>query len=104
MTLRRGCGGKAANVEQKRLRAHCFANGLWEIDLTDSTYDWRQLLKAMPEANSTTLVGTGVVKFSFRLLQNVRDSNYFKTDSGERHIFEIACSHPISYKTPNYQS
>ena len=90
MTPRRGCGGKAANVEQKRLRAHCFANGLWEVDLTDSTYDWRQLLKAMPEANSRTLVGTGVVKFSFRLLQNVRDSNYIKIDSGERHVFEIA--------------
>ena len=89
-TLRKGCGGKAANVEQKRLRAHCFANGLWEIDLTDSTYDWRQLLKAMPEAKSRTLVGTGVAKFSFRLLQNVRDHNYFKTDSGERHVFEIA--------------
>ena len=44
----------------------------------------------MPEANSRTLVGTGVVKFSFRLLQNVRDHNYIKIDSGERHVFEIA--------------
>ena len=91
MTARKGCGGKAANVEQKRLRAHCFTNGLWEVDLTDSTYDWRQLLKAMTEAISRTLVGAGVLKFSFRLLQNERDPNYIKIDSGERHVFEITC-------------
>ena len=92
MTRSKGCGGKAANVEQKSLRAHCFANGLWEIDLSDSTYDWRQLLKSMPEAKSRLLLGAGVVKFSFRLLQNVRDPNYIKIDSGERHIFEIVCA------------
>ena len=87
-----GCGGKAANAEQKRFRAQCFANGLWEIDLSSSTYDWRQLLKAMPAAKSKPLVGAGVVKFSFRLLQQVRDHNYIKIDSGERHIFEILCA------------
>jgi hypothetical protein len=37
------------------------------------------------------LVGTGVANFSFRLLQNVMDHNYVKSDSGERHIFEIEC-------------
>ena len=84
-------GGKAANAEQKRLRQHCLANDLWEVDLTDSTYDWKQLLKAMPEGKSKPLVGAGVVKFSFRLLQNERDHNYFKIDSGERHVFEIMC-------------
>ena len=89
MTSRKGCGGKTANVEQKRLRAYCFANGVWEVDLTDSPFDWRQLLKGMSEANSKRLVGTGVVKFSFRLLQNVLDHNYIKIDSGERHVFEI---------------
>ena len=57
----KSCGGKAANAEQKRLREHCFAKGLWEIDLSDSTYDWKQLLKAMPEAKSRPLVGAGVV-------------------------------------------
>ena len=87
----KNCGGKAANAKQKRLRQHCFANGLWEIDLTDSTYNWKQLLKAMPEAKSTLLVGPGVVKFSFRLLQTVRDHNYIKIDSGEKHVFEIEC-------------
>ena len=40
MTRSKGCGGKAANVEQKRIRQHCFANGLWEIDLSDSTFEW----------------------------------------------------------------
>ena len=86
-----GCGGKAANGEQKRLRAQCFGTGTWEIDLTDcSEYDWRQLLKAIPEPTSRKLVGTGVAKFSFRLLQTVRDPNYCKIDTGERHVFEIA--------------
>ena len=84
-------GGKAANAEQKRLREQCFANGLWEIDITDSTYNWKQLLKAMPEAKSRLLVGAGVAKFSFRLLQTVCDHNYIKIDSGETHVFEIVC-------------
>ena len=92
MNRSKSSGGKAANVEQKRLREHCLANGLWEIDLSDSTYDWKQLLKAMPETKSRPLVGAGVVKFSFRLLQNVRDPNYIRIDSGERHIFEIVCA------------
>ena len=52
MTRGKSAGNKAATVEQKRLREHCFANGLWEIDLSDSTYDWKQLLKAMPETKS----------------------------------------------------
>ena len=46
----------------------------------------------MPAAKSKPLVGAGVVKFSFRLLQQVRDHNYIKIDSGERHIFEIVCA------------
>ena len=46
----------------------------------------------MPEAKSKRLVGAGVVKFTFRLLQDVRDHNYIKQDSGERHVFEIVCA------------
>ena len=89
----KGFGGKAACVEQKRLREHCFANNLWEYDLTDtSTYQWPQLLKGMSEAQGMELVGSGVVKFCFRLLQNVRDHNYRKNDSGQRHVFEIVCT------------
>ena len=87
----KNCGGQPANAEQIRLRQHCLANDLLEIDLTDSTYEWKQLLKAMPEGKSRPLVGAGVVKFSFRLLQNARDHNYFKIDSGEKHVFEIMC-------------
>ena len=45
----------------------------------------------MPEGKSKPLVGAGVVKFSFRLLQTVRDHNYIKIDSGEKHVFEIEC-------------
>ena len=92
MTRSPSCGGKSAHAEQKRLRAQYLANGVWEIDLNDSPYNRKQLLKAMPEAKSRPLVGAGVVKFSFRLLQNVMDHNYVKSDSGERQIFEIECA------------
>ena len=96
MTTHKKCGGKAANKEQRLLREYCKDSlGVfrqWEIDLSDSTYDWKHLLKAMPHTKSQPLVGAGVVKFSFRLLQNVLDHNYVKIDSGERHIFEILCA------------
>ena len=97
MTRQQGRGGSAANVQQKHLRRQCFDNGLWEVDLTDSAYDWRQLLKSLPEGTSKTLVGTGVVKFSFRLLQNVRDHNYVKKDTSERHVFQITCADGVRW-------
>ena len=84
MRSAKGCGGKAACQEQRRLRKHCFDHGHWDVDLSKGEYDWKQLLKALPSSIGKELVGAGIVKFSFRLLRNVRDHNYCKVDSGEK--------------------
>ena len=89
MPRAQGGGGKAAAAEQRRLRQYCLAQGIFSVDLSSSPYDWRQLLKCLPEDKSRALVGPGVVEFSFRLLQGVKDHNYVKIDSGEKHVFEI---------------
>ena len=85
-------GGKAAAVEQRRLRKLCLEQNIWEVHLSHSDYNWRQLLKAMPDRLSQSLIGPGVVSFTFRLLQNVVDHNYIKIDSGEKHVFEPCCA------------
>ena len=86
---RQGFGGKQACVIQRELRQQCFDQGVWEIDLTQTDVDWRSLLRAQPLSMRRRLLGPGIIKFSFRLLQHVRDSNYAQRDSGERHVFEI---------------
>ena len=94
MAGKKCCGGKAACQEQRRLREHCFKHSLWDVDLSNpwnNDFEWKQVLKAMPESKSKALVGAGIVKFSFRLLQGIRDHNYCKFDSGEKHVFEIEC-------------
>jgi hypothetical protein len=35
------------------------------------------------------IIGPGIARVNFRLLEGVRDHNYAKMDSGERHVFEI---------------
>jgi hypothetical protein len=35
-----------------------------------------------------SIVGTGIKKFTFKLLSGVTDGNYMKNDSGEKHVFE----------------
>ena len=35
------------------------------------------------------IVGDGIAQVKFRLLADVRDSNWAKVDSGEKHVFEI---------------
>ena len=84
-------GGKEAAKEQRRLRQHCFAHGLWDVDLSKCDFAWKHLLKNLPASESQRLVGAGIVKFSFRLLRDVSDHNYIKVDSGEKHVFEIEC-------------
>ena len=58
-----------------------------EADLTASVFDWTAMLKSLP--TGADIVGTGVCKFTFRLLRDVRDPHYIKVDSGERHVFEV---------------
>lgn len=91
MSSTKGCGGKEACQEQRRLREYCFAHSLWDVDLSKSEYNWKQLLKAMPASKSRGLVESGIVKFSFRLLRHVRDHSYCKVDRGGQRIFKTAC-------------
>ena len=65
-------GGKTACLKQRELRARLFA---------------KAPLKSLPAG--ADMVGTGVCKFTFRLLSDVRDPDYIKVDSGERHVFEV---------------
>ena len=57
--------GRAKQIE---LRNHCHENKICEVDLVDDTYDWRLLLRSMPETNHSQVIEPGVVGFTFRLL------------------------------------
>ena len=102
MRKRAGRGGKGACVEQRRLRVFCFENNIRQVDLSNSDYDWRLLLKTMPSVRTQIVIGPGVVRFTFRLLDTI-DWNYYGNrrrrvhgmhmeDTGVRHVFEICCA------------
>ena len=84
-----GIGGKTACAKQRELRAECMENGTMEIDLTETWPQWKATLRALPLEMRRQIIGAGIAKFKFRLLAGVRDGNYAKIDSGERHVFEI---------------
>ena len=73
--------GRAKQIE---LRNHCHENKIREVDLVDDTYDWRLLLRSMPETNHREMIEPGVVGFTFRLL-----SLQFDQDPA----FEITLAH-----------
>ena len=85
---RKGCGKEACR-KQKELRRVALAssNRYASIDLTNSDFDWKALLKHLDDGR--TIVGCGVAAIKFRLLPGVMDHNYERRDSGERHVFEI---------------
>ena len=81
-------GGKAACQKQRELRARLLATAdVREADLIVSDFDWKAVLKSLP--TGADVIGTGVCKFVFCLLRDVRDHNYIKVESGERHVFEV---------------
>jgi len=84
-----GFGGKEANRKQRSLREQLLPQRRYEYDLTEDDWDWRQVLKALPPNVQESVVGAGITKFRFRLLQDVMDHNYRKIDSGERHVFHV---------------
>ena len=84
-----GMGGKVACAKQRELRQVCLQNGLFEIDITETWPSWRAVLRALPRNMQQLIIGNGIARVKFRLLEGVRDSNYAKMDSGERHVFEI---------------
>ncbi len=89
MKVGHGAGGRMAWQKQKELRALLMEQRQYEHDLTHSEWPWRNVLRALAPQMRELLAGPGVVKFSFRLLRGQPDSNYFKRDTGERHVFEI---------------
>ena len=101
MRKRAGRGGGAACVKQRHLRAFCFENNIRQVDLSNSDYDWRLLLKTKPSIGRKDVIGPGVVSFMFRLLDDI-DWNYIRYvgighyskrpvgDMGERHVFEMS--------------
>ena len=84
-----GMGGKAACAKQRELRQVCLDSGVFEIDVTETWPEWRAVLRALPENMQRIIIGDGIARVKFRLLEGVRDANYAKMDSGERHVFEI---------------
>ena len=85
-----GMGGKEAWRKQRELRVSCLADGIFEVDLSNTTWSWRGLLRALPAEVGASIVGTGVTAFKFRLLANVLDPNYAQRDTGEKHVFEVS--------------
>ena len=82
-------GRKAAWRKQRELRQVCLEDGVWEIDLTEIWPEWRAVLQALPKNMQQVIIGDGIARVKFRLLEGSRDPNYAKMDSGERHVFEI---------------
>jgi hypothetical protein len=89
-----------ACTQQRNLRIQCFENNMREVDLSDAGYEWRRLLKTMPSAIAKDVIGVGVTRFTFRLL-DIIDENYAPGgmytwrhggDTGERHVFELSCA------------
>jgi len=85
----KGMGGKMACAKQRELRQVCLQNGVFEIDVTETWPQWRAVLRALPQNMQQLIIGNGIAQVKFRLLEGVRDANYAKTDSGQRHVFEI---------------
>ena len=85
----KGMGVKAASVKQRELRQVCLENEVFEIDVTETWPEWRAVLRALPKNMQQLIVGHGIARVKFRLLEGVRDANWAKKDSGERRVFEI---------------
>ena len=85
----KGMGGKVAAAKQRELRQVCLQNGVFEIDVTETWPQWRPVLRALPAGLQERIIWHGIARVTFRLLKGVRDANYAKKDSGERHVFEI---------------
>ena len=82
-------GGKKACEEQRKLRKMQLASNTPHaiVDVTRSDFNWKAMLKSLPTGRM--IIGCGVTALNFRLLPHVRDHNYMKIDSGEKHVFEI---------------
>ena len=87
-----------------QMRQHCIDNAVDAIDISDSDYAWRLLLKTITSHSKKRLIGPGITGIAFRLLNTI-DPNYepggpyqqimheagdtCAGDRGRRHVFEI---------------
>ena len=85
----RGMGGKAACRKQRELRQQCLEDNVFGINVIETWPQWREVLRALSPNMQRAIIGNGIAAVKFRLLEGVRDPNYFRVDSGERHVFEI---------------
>ena len=85
----KGMGGKVAAAKQRELRQVCLRSRIFVIDVAEAWPEWRAVLRALPQNLQRLIIGDGIAQVTFRLLEGVRDPNYAKQDSGERHVFEF---------------
>ena len=84
-----GIGGKDACQTQRELRTQLLSTKTFERDLTHDAWNWRLVLKALNSNQQQVIIGPGITKFAFCLLQHVMDHNYRKVDQGQKHVFEV---------------
>ena len=86
--------GKAAWAKQRELRRCLLTHRTdsqrkYEYDLTDDAWNWHSVVRSQPPDVRDLLIGPGIIKFSFKLLSGIIDTNYQHVDAGYRHVFEI---------------
>ena len=83
-------GGRAACQWQRTLRTECIAKEVSFRDVTnDPLYDWKQLLRSARPGFASRIIGQGIVRVVFRIIETQVDSNYTKEDGHGRHFFEF---------------
>ena len=83
-------GGRLACEWQRELRSQCIANRETEADITsDPLHDWKQVLRAANQGFAAGIIGEGIVRVVFRIIETERDPNYFNYDGHGRHYFEF---------------
>ena len=86
--------GQVAWAKQRELRKQLLTHRTdsqrkYEYDLTHDGFNWQAVIRSLKPDVHKLLSGTGIIKFSFKLLSGVIDTNYVHYDAGYRHVFEI---------------
>ncbi len=55
----------------------------------DPLYDWQQLLRSADPGLAARIIGQGIVRVVFRIIETERDPNYSNMDGHGRHFFEF---------------
>ena len=74
LSLAPGVGGKIACQWQRELRRQCIEEGVSSKDVTnDPLYDWKQLLRSADTGFALRIIGQGIVRVVFRIIETERD-------------------------------